>query len=407
MTITFAIASHAANPVTLHSASDARSLLSDEHRQACVELLQSTFGSRNARLSSEQALAATGDNGLVHTVVRAYNVHHALVLRPDDIWLAIISQFSFFVNAHAEELRDKFVAHEGKKLLEIRTSGTRYTVDFGALAKQFTQLLAENVVDPELRSWVLPDFSTTTNNDRVVGSVLMMATLKAYFTFLISIDCGIPRLTLEGTRKDWAEIARRVDKLASYGGDAAKWHALLVPVCSRIVKTFDGAGIRDGTLQSEELRDFWGRIVHWERGGSGPDTISGWITAFCAFSNKGKWLGDSRRGWRQGEELVLDGVQYPVLATEDIPPAYAEVDVMLDDNGQKFDTVMVAGLKDARVLSSGDKSLSADGTHDTLAPQVAWWMYTKAGQPVGPAMRSAQSSRRWLPRFIRRRFGKD
>ena len=36
------------------------------------------------------------------------------------------------------------------------------------------------VVDKELRNWILPDFSTTTENDTIVSAVMMMSTLKAY-----------------------------------------------------------------------------------------------------------------------------------------------------------------------------------------------------------------------------------
>lgn len=44
----------------------------------------------------------------------------------------------------------KFVSHEGKKL-EIRAMGTRHTVDIGDPARQMTDLIEQNVVDPELR----------------------------------------------------------------------------------------------------------------------------------------------------------------------------------------------------------------------------------------------------------------
>ncbi|KAI9457708.1 hypothetical protein HD554DRAFT_1983611, partial [Boletus coccyginus] len=54
-------------------------------------------------------------NGFVHTVVEAYNRHRTLIVRPDNVWLAILTQFSFFVNGNAEALRSVFVAHKGKK----------------------------------------------------------------------------------------------------------------------------------------------------------------------------------------------------------------------------------------------------------------------------------------------------
>jgi len=53
------------------------------------------------------------------TVLECYNKHHALTIRADDVWLAILTQFSFFVSGNAEALRSLFVLHEGKKELSM------------------------------------------------------------------------------------------------------------------------------------------------------------------------------------------------------------------------------------------------------------------------------------------------
>src|SRR5882757_10835255 len=128
---------------------------------------------------------AVKHNGLVHTIVEAYNQHHALVLRPDDIWLCILTQFNLFVNGEgrAEQLRSVFVAHEGKKELVVYASGSRYTVDYGDMAKRMTGLIEENVIDPSLHQWIIPNFTTTTPTDVVAASVIIMATLQAYFDY--------------------------------------------------------------------------------------------------------------------------------------------------------------------------------------------------------------------------------
>jgi Domain of unknown function (DUF4419) len=55
----------------------------------------------------------------VDTVVRSYCEHRALAIRPDDVWLVIVTQLSFFVNGNAEQLRKLFVSHEDKKNLKI------------------------------------------------------------------------------------------------------------------------------------------------------------------------------------------------------------------------------------------------------------------------------------------------
>lgn len=52
---------------------------------------------------------------------------------------------SLSINAHAEELRQTFVAHEGKKELEVKGLGNRYTVDFAGMARKMGYLLEKNV----------------------------------------------------------------------------------------------------------------------------------------------------------------------------------------------------------------------------------------------------------------------
>jgi len=232
----------------------------------------------------------TKRNGLVHTVIDAYNLHHALVLRPDDIWLCILTQFNLFMNGQgrAEQLRSVFVAHEGKKQLEIEMDGTRtvYTADHGDMAKRMTELIEENIIDPSLRTWIIPSFTTTSDTDVVVASVIMMATLREYFIHRLQGGCGIPHVTLLGEKDDWEQIVRRIEKLKEYGPETTAWYHLLKPVVTRFAQSFD-----IGVADSAENRDFWNRVVHWKARDCGPSYLSGWITAFCAFDDKGKWLG--------------------------------------------------------------------------------------------------------------------
>lgn len=76
--------------------------------------------------------------------------------------------------------------------------------------------------------------------------------------------------------------------------------------------------------------------------------------------------------------LVLDDVIYHRTDSAKIPQGFAEVDVKLDDNGQKFDTTLVAGLVGTLVCDSGDKSLSEEGKRDTAKPLSAWWIFARA-----------------------------
>jgi Domain of unknown function (DUF4419) len=290
MPVSFCPANFPADPIKPPGQISPTTLLSFilPHRYKKIhEILQSSFGDPSIITSGTSTRAVVHQpckDGLVGTVIRAYSNHHALILRPDDVWLAILTQFSFLVNGNAESLRSHFVSHQGKKKLVLDAVGDRYTVDYGHMARTMTTLLRENVSDTTFCDWILPDFSTTTLTDTTVAAILTMATLKSYFTYGLRLRCGIPRVTLEGEKADWQKILDRLDRLKTYGLHAIAWYHLLVPVVSRLVSAFDDP---DGRPNIE----FWQKVAHRENMGSGPTWLSGWITAFCAFSEEGVWLG--------------------------------------------------------------------------------------------------------------------
>lgn len=161
--------------------------------------------------------------------------------------------------------------------------GTRYTVDFGLIAKAFTVEIGKNVVDSELRERCMPAFSTTTESDKVVASILLMGVVQKYFDYKIILRCGLPSVTLLGEKADWALILTRLDKLTAFGAETAQFATLLEPVVSRFVQTFNA-------LTSLQTLDFRQRIAHRSGGGSGPTYYSGWITAFCFWDQDGKCM---------------------------------------------------------------------------------------------------------------------
>ncbi|KAJ7260417.1 hypothetical protein B0H12DRAFT_1014034 [Mycena haematopus] len=351
-------------------------------------------------------------NGFVATLLEAYTQDRALVIRPDDVWLAILCQFNFFVNVRAELLRANFVAHEGKKELVITVvPATRYTVDFAEIARQMADLVEKNVVDPTLRAWATPDFTTTTLHDSTVSAVMLMATLKAYFDYTIMmVGCGIPRVTLDGERSDWVNILERLEKLKEYGLETTAWYHLLRPVITRFVGAFD-----DPT--NPENVDFWQRVAHYTPGGSGMgDHYTGWITAFTVFTKEGRWMGNQLKttvtpetvpdpalaaaqfwaaygGEYMQKDLILDGAPYHRLYRGGIPPAYGEVDILLIDDGERFDCAMVSGSVGTRVSSSGDRALSPRGTDDTVQPLLGWWLFVKDEAKMNKKAADAESLR--------------
>mmetsp|Transcript_16095 Transcript_16095/g.18044 ORF Transcript_16095/g.18044 Transcript_16095/m.18044 type:complete len:401 (+) Transcript_16095:35-1237(+) len=319
------------------------------------EIIQSS----SDECSSAGNLVHAARYGLVSAIMDAYNTHHCLVLRPDDIWQAILTQFSFYVNANAEDLRDAFVDFQGKKTLVIEMQGSLFAADFAATFanRMVDEQIATNLKDPEVTAWLLPHFSTTQPADRVVASVTIMSTLQAYFDYVCCLMCGIPEVTLEGTVDDWRWLRQKIDRLPQYdiqGNDPvmAKWHTLLVPVLDEFVTS--AAGHPDLA--------FWDRVCSHSGGGSGPSYLSGWVTVFACFKATGQWMGDVVPGG-----LNEKPKQWPRIDTDSLPVGVVSVPVLVDDNGTQYDTQMVAG-QFAYEMALGQQSSNLD----TVRPRNDW-----------------------------------
>ncbi|TFB01843.1 Uncharacterized protein CCMA1212_006320 [Trichoderma ghanense] len=324
-------------------------------------------------------------NGFVNGIIRAFQQDLHLVLRPDDVWLAITVQFSFYVNGHAEELRSHFVNHKGKKELVVGMSPqTMATLDVASAAEKFNALIQRNVLDPGLRDWILPNFTTTTNNDISVGSLVMMATTKTYFEYIILMGCGFPSVTLEGERDDWVKLLERIPKLSTFGDEPAQWSKLLTKVVENMVETFDRP-------DDEDVKGFWMRAVHEagvEGSGRGLISLSGWITAFCFWDEKGRMIRQytdrelADRSFGQTEDrkrLVIDDVVFPVIGVKSVPRAVVEVPVKVLDGYTMldYDTTIIAGSVGVTATAS-----EKQGEIDTFQPRSGWWMLQDKVQPL-------------------------
>lgn len=301
------------------------------------------------------------------------------------MWLSILSQFSLYINGNAEALRHLFVTHEGQKTLTVdMTPFSLATIDLGRLAQEFTSVIQENVVDETLKAWMVPSFSTSTDDDKSVASFVMMGTLKRYFHYLAICGCGFPSVTLLGERSDWEEIQSRIDKLAHYGPEPTEWATLLKPVLRYMLLTFDEP-------DSPAVKDFWLRVAHEagiEGSGRGIRTLSGWITAFAFWKEDGGKVYaymddevsriDHRGSAVDRKRLILDGVSYPLIHPKSIPFGVITLPMTIRDIG--------AGVDLYTTVLAGSVGMSLSDDRSIVAPLSGWWVRQEFTQPIkGPA----------------------
>ncbi|KAI5863207.1 hypothetical protein GGS23DRAFT_58607 [Durotheca rogersii] len=305
-------------------------------------------------------------NGFVHACIDAYNEHHCLVIRPEDVWLAILTQLSAYVNAHSEELRKRLCVHDGQQPLhiEVELDGA----DHGKIALDMTKLMQGHIRDEGLQRWVLPAFTTTTKVDQAVASIVFMGTMQKYFTYSWGTRCGIPAATLLGEESDWTEIRARAERLEAFGAEPARWLRVLRPVLDGFIASFRDPG-------SERARRFWrGVCDEHVPNGSGATTYSGWVTAFCFWDEGGRCLHGP-------------GPEAPRLARSQLPSGFAKVPVTLVRDGVETTTEMVAGSVAIHAFRAADADLRAaaardgrlpmprDVGNDTIQPELGWFIY--------------------------------
>lgn len=233
------------------------------------------------------SIIVVGQDVLFRCIVDAYAEHRPLVLSPDMIWLNICQVFANYVNEHAEELRDRFVSHDGSMSLVVETKNDLFSgnVDWSEIIDRFINQIGENTKD-SIASTVIADFSTTGNTERIASGITLMDITKSYFEYVvIYIACGIPEITLKGTPADWRKVLDKTMALDKYG---MQWYtARMKPVLEEFIKSAEG----------HPNRRFWRDIVMLDRpdrirGGAcsaeKPTVFDGWFLRMFPYNKEGK-----------------------------------------------------------------------------------------------------------------------
>jgi hypothetical protein len=214
--------------------------------------------------SNARLVATTELNALAQAANDAFYGHYPLVLSPDAVWFCIAQGFASHVNLHAEQLRARFVRHEGKAKLRFERPDffLGQPNPWPEAFSDFSDGIAAHV--GKLRDLVVAGFSTTGPVERAATEVLLMDTFQAYFEYEMICGCGIPQVTLLGTPDDWRNLRRRAGMLSEF--ELTWWTDALLPVLDQIVET------AEGRLD----QSFWRSFFRYQSG-SGPAELTGWI----------------------------------------------------------------------------------------------------------------------------------
>jgi hypothetical protein len=165
----------------------------------------------------------------MHPFVQAahicYSAHLPLIISPDMIWYLISSATATHINLKSEELRNKFVNHEGKKRIEVRRDDfllKSTSNPWNEVIDEFCTKIEENT-NNDIAKKLLADFSTTSKDARVVSQIVLMDAMQKYFEYYFSTMCGIPEIRVTGNKSDWVCLKEKFNAIVELIPDFKIW----------------------------------------------------------------------------------------------------------------------------------------------------------------------------------------
>ena len=254
----------------------------------------------------------------------AYDRHYPIVLSPDMIWLLILGGLASHVNANPEKLRDKFVAHQGKLLLNIdRDEFVRGNPnnDWEGAFAEFSEKIRTHT-GPETHDLIVCGFSTTGAVERAAMEVALMDTLQSYFTYAVTTACGFPAITLEGTVEDWQLLRAKAEDLVQY--DLDWWIPHLLPVLDQFIVASEGA----------PDKKFWCDFYKRQNPGSGAPRIHGHVNALFPYFGRKR---PSRKSLLADYDLYLRDGPFKQMLEDQLAKMRSRFEEALDAGSSGLD----------------------------------------------------------------------
>lgn len=291
-------------------------------------------------------------NQFAYAVGLSFARHYPLVLSPDSVWLTISQGLANHINEFTEDVRKKFVVHEGKVQIVIQRDkfikGSQDN-DWEGAFEEFSARIKEHI-GPANHSMIVSDFTTTGPVERAASEVVLMDAMKSYFEYGCMTMCGIPNIELLGTVEDWEKLRSKVNGWVFEGRAELSWWT--TPI-KRILDEFVQAA--KGVVNKE-----WWESFYKENGGLGSGSrskISGWINWLFPY----KKVGEDKL--ERNRKVGVTGLKYgDGMYESDYPSSLAKVPFQWNYYGEIFDMELIAGLS----------AVTQDKLSSEISPMIGW-----------------------------------
>lgn len=303
-------------------------------------------------------LVPISGNGLINTINLCYGQHRPLVLSPDIIWMTIAQGVSTHINKNFVNLERNLFKRNKPKILKVRNDSLEYGEKhwrdlITALAdstKKYTQ--------DDMFSFMVPRFSTTSSEIHIAYQANVLYTYKKAFTYVGEGGCGIPYITVTGTKDDWITIKKSLPKLNELG--LSYWSEELHLIIDKFISLYDN-----------EIDVYFWKNIYKEYSDYGEYSISGWIIKFFPYMEVlGSGVYDEElqmmklnHEFVKNEFLEGDKYLYSTLNIDDFPNYKSETTLIWLNylKNEKNKVLLYSGIMGAKQYKDG-----------SLQPWITW-----------------------------------
>jgi hypothetical protein len=193
---------------------------------------------------------------------------------------------SLIINKDPERYRESFVDHKGKELIEVRNDNLIMDVSDQLRTEEWQTIfpIFEQKMNEKMKMDINREFSTTTRTHYTVSQILVMDSMKNYFSYKVSTRCGIPEIRIGGTVVDWTildeaiqEVCTRIYNIPESNPEKSPRYSRFIDECKKV-------------LQSKGDPDFWEKLYHYQgaRGSGQTDTVTGYVNDLFPIDPEGK-----------------------------------------------------------------------------------------------------------------------
>jgi hypothetical protein len=291
----------------------------------------------------------------------SFDRHVGFALNPGHLFLLICQQVALHVNQHPEELRDRFVHHEGKKELTLMVPAYPTKQEWTGIIKDFQSQIQENTVADTYELFNQRDFTCSSEIEQIAGDVCLMDLCQEFFSYTMITSCGIPYFKLEGMVEDWELLREKAEEILNrktLPEFSSYWKPILLPLLDKLL-------LQRKEEESVDVK-FWDDFFLEKRvGGYGsgkPTYMTGWINCFFPI------VGERKTALRRNPFCVHYSESSVIpeeigKGKQDFSLGVSLAPVKWIRDWEKLEMIFCSGFVGGQII------------HDNcIRPEVGWWI---------------------------------